>query len=82
MLAISGDGGKIEFPQSPAFTSWKEASTIQIGDHVESFEPVDPFALMIEAVGNRINGEQVWLPSLRESLWVMEVLDRIKAFAE
>lgn len=82
LLLISGDGGTIEFPQSPAFTSWKEASTIQIGDHVESFEPVDPFALMIEAVGNRINGEPVWLPSLRESLWVMDVLDRIKAFAE
>jgi hypothetical protein len=80
-LVISGSSGKIEFPQGQAFTSWKEASSIQIGDHVENFDPVDPFTLMIEAVGNRIKGEQVWLPSLRESLWVMDALDKIKAFS-
>ena len=80
-LVISGSSGKIEFPQGQAFTSWKEASSIQIGDHVENFAPVDPFTLMIEAVGNRIQGEPVWLPSLRESLWVMDVLDKIKAFS-
>jgi xylose dehydrogenase (NAD/NADP) len=78
-LKISGERGVIEFPTGQAFTSWKEASSLRIGDHVEDFAPVDPFALMIEAVGNRINGEQVWLPSLRESLWVMDVLDQVKA---
>lgn len=80
-LVISGSNAKIEFPQGQAFTSWKEASSIQIGDHVENFAPVDPFTLMIEAVGNRIQGEPVWLPSLRESLWVMDALDKIKAFS-
>ena len=80
-LVISGESGKIEFPQGQAFTSWKEASSIQIGDHVENFAPVDPFTLMIEAVGSRINGEPVWIPSLRESLWVMDTLDKIKAFS-
>ena len=80
-LVISGESGTIEFPQGQAFTSWKEASSIQIGDHVENFAPVDPFTLMIEAVGNRIQGEPVWLPSLRESLWVMDALDKIKAFS-
>jgi predicted dehydrogenase len=80
-LVISGDRAKIEFPTGQAFTSWKEASSIQIGDHVENFAPVDPFTLMIEAVGNRIQGEPVWLPSLRESLWVMDALDKIKAFS-
>ena len=80
-LVISGESGTIEFPQGQAFTSWKEASSIQIGDHVENFAPVDPFTLMIEAVGRRINGEPVWLPSLRESLWVMDALDKIKVFS-
>jgi predicted dehydrogenase len=80
-LVISGSNAKIEFPQGQAFTSWKEASSIQIGDHVENFAPVDPFTLMIEAVGNRIQGQPVWLPSLRESLWVMDALDKIKAFS-
>ena len=80
-LLISGESGTIQFPQGQAFTSWKEASSIQIGDHVENFAPVDPFTLMIEAVGRRINGEPVWLPSLRESLWVMDALDKIKAFS-
>jgi len=81
LLMISGKSGKIEFPLGQAFTSWKEASSIQVGDHVENFAPVDPFTLMIEAVGNRIHGEPVWLPSLRESLWVMDALDKIKAFS-
>ena len=80
-LVISGESGAIQFPQGQAFTSWKEASSIQIGDHVENFAPVDPFTLMIEAVGRRINGEPVWLPSLRQSLWVMDALDKIKAFS-
>jgi hypothetical protein len=80
-LVISGDSAKVEFPTGQAFTSWREASSIRIGDQVENFAPVDPFTLMIEAVGNRINGESVWLPSLRESLWVMDALDKIKAFS-
>ena len=78
---VSGESASLEFPQGQAFTSWKEASLIKISDHVENFAPVDPFTLMIEAVGNRINGEPVWLPSLRESLWVMDALDKIKAFS-
>ena len=78
-LTILGDSGNIEFPLGQAFTSWKEPSSIKIGDHVENFAPVDPFTLMIEAVGERISGEQAWLPSMRESLWVMDILDRIKA---
>ena len=80
-LVVSGESASLEFPQGQAFTSWKEASSIKIGDHVENFAPVDPFTLMIEAVGNRINGEPVWLPSLRESLWVMDALDKVKAFS-
>lgn len=80
-LVVSGESASLEFPTGQAFTSWKEASSIKIGDHVENFAPVDPFTLMIEAVGNRINGEPVWLPSLRESLWVMDILDEIKAFS-
>jgi len=80
-LVISGSSAKVEFPQGQAFTSWKEASSIRIGGQVENFAPVDPFTLMIEAVGNRIQGEPVWLPSLRESLWVMDALDKIKAFS-
>jgi len=80
-LTIFGASGNIEFPLGQAFTSWKEASSLKIGDHVENFAPVDPFTLMIEAMGNRIEGEPVWLPSMRESLWVMDMLDRIKAFS-
>jgi len=80
-LTILGASEKIEFPLGQAFTSWKEASSLKIGDHVENFAPVDPFTLMIEAMGNRIEGKPVWLPSMRESLWVMDMLDRIKAFS-
>jgi xylose dehydrogenase (NAD/NADP) len=81
-LVIVGESGSIELPDGQAFTSWNEASSIRVGSHVETFAPVDPFTLMIEAVGERIQGEAAWVPSLRESLWVMGALDEIKALSE
>lgn len=78
-LVIAGDKAKLELPLGQAFTSWKEASSIRIGDRVETYAPVDPFALMVDAFGSRINGGSAWVPSLRESLWVMGALDAIKA---
>jgi xylose dehydrogenase (NAD/NADP) len=77
-LLLSGENGTIEFSQGEAFTSWKEPSTLKIGNVEESFLPVDPFALMIENFGERIYGENAWLSPLAESLRVMGILDQIK----
>lgn len=77
-LLISGALAKIEFVGNEAFTSWNSASTLRIDDIQEEFAPVDPFRLMIEGVGGRINGAESWLPSLSESIRVMELLDQVR----
>ena len=78
-LTIAGDAGVIEFLEGQAFTSWNEASSLRIGDVVEHFEAVDPFTVMIQSMGERIAGGDAWLPSNRESLRVMEILEQVKA---
>lgn len=78
-LKITGQSGVIEFLGGQAFTSWNEASSLQVGEAEESFAPVDPFTLMIQSIGDRIAGGSSWLPSSQDSLQVMEILDRVKA---
>ena len=77
-LLISGSLAKIEFLGNEAFTSWNSASTLRIGNAQEEFAPIDPFRVMIENMGSRINGAESWLPSLGESIRVMELLDRLR----
>lgn len=77
-LKITGETGAIEFLGGQAFTSWNEPSSIQIGSSVEEFAAVDPFTLMIESFGNRLSGGTSWIPSIRESLQVMEILDQVR----
>ncbi len=77
-LVISGDSGIIEFPSGQAFTSWNESSSIKVGDHVEEFAPVDPFALMVTDFGNHLMGESAWIPNINETLFVAEILDKVK----
>lgn len=78
-LAISGSNATIEFPTGQAFTSWNEASSLKVGDQVEEFAPVDPFTLMVTDFGNHLMGESAWLPSMNESIFVAEILDKVKA---
>ena len=80
-LLITGTLANIECVGNAAFTSWNSSSTLRIGDGQEEFGPVDPFQLMIENFGARINGEERWLPSLHESIRVMELLDQIRAWS-
>ena len=77
-LIITGSNQSMECIGSEAFTSWKSASSLRIGDHQEDFAPIDPFQVMIQDFGSRINGGEGWLPSLSESIRVMEILDRIR----
>lgn len=78
-LVITGSNGAIEFPTGQAFTSWNEASSLKVGDRVEEFAPIDPFTLMVTDFGNHLMGEQSWLPSMVESIFVAEILDKVKA---
>lgn len=65
----------------PAFTSWHAGSTLRVvardQEQVESFEPCDPYRLMIEAVSRRVQGDDAWVLPLSTSLAVASALDAI-----
>jgi predicted dehydrogenase len=78
---ITGTNSRIEFTKGAAFTSWKESSSLQIGDHAEVFPPTDAYQLMIEAVSAKISGEDVWVLPIQESLDVALLMDSALAFS-
>ena len=79
-LVITGSDATIQCQGNDAFTSWNKPSALHIGDHVEEFAAINPYAVMVENFGSRINGEPSWIPKIEESLYVMGLLDQIKAF--
>jgi predicted dehydrogenase len=76
-LVIKGEKQTITFVGSQAFTSWNSASTLHIGDVKEQFEAVDPYRVMIENFGKKIQKEESWVLPLGTSLWVQRVVDQL-----
>jgi predicted dehydrogenase len=79
---ITGARSTIEFTKSSAFTSWKQACALQIGDHTEDFAPVDAYQLMIKAVSARISGQDDWVLPIQESLDVALLMDSASVFGK
>lgn len=77
-LVISGEKKIITFIGDQAFTSWNSPSTLQIGDTVEEFEAVDPYKLMIENFGKKIQGQDSWVLPLETSLWVQKAVAQLR----
>ena len=77
-ISISGSKGKIKFLEGQAFTNWNEPSTLLVNDEIYSFESVDAYQLMVEAVSDVILGKPAWIPPHSESLFVMGLIDQIK----
>jgi predicted dehydrogenase len=77
-FVISGEKKTITFIGDQAFTSWNSASTLQIGDALEQFEAVDPYRVMIENFGKKVQGEKSWVLPLETSLWVQRVVDQLR----
>lgn len=77
-LIVRGEAHLVEMLGNQAFTSWHSPSTLRIGDHEEEFAAVDPYMLMIENFGKRINGEDSWILPLETSLWVQKVGDQLR----
>jgi len=73
-LVIKGEKGSITFVGDKAFTSWNSPSALKIGDVVEEFEAVDPYMLMVENFGRKIQGEHGWVLPLETSLWVQRAV--------
>ena len=76
-LVIKGEKDSITFVGEQAFTSWNSPSILQIGDATEQFEAVDPYRVMIENFGKRIQKEESWVLPLETSLWVQRVVDQL-----
>jgi hypothetical protein len=76
-LVITGENQKIIFVGDQAFTSWHLSSTLQVGDSTEQFEAVDPYMLMIESFGRKIQGNESWVLPLETSLWVQRTVDQL-----
>ena len=76
-LAIKGEKGSITFVGDKAFTSWNSPSALKIGDVVEEFEAVDPYMLMVENFGKKIQGEDSWVLPLETTLWVQNAVSWI-----
>jgi predicted dehydrogenase len=78
-LVIKGEKDSITFVGDQAFTSWHSQSTLQIGDLKEDFEAVNPYMLMIENFGKKIQGEESWILPLETSLWVQRAVDQLRS---
>ena len=77
-ITISGSTGSIKFLEGQAFTNWNEPSTLLVNDEIYSFESVDAYQLMVEAVSDVILGKPAWIPPHSESLFVMDLIDQIR----
>ena len=81
-ISIVASVSSINFAHSEAFTSWKEASRLAIGDHTEEFEAVDAYQLMVDGFTAHALGADGWILPIQESLDVMRLLDEVKKFAQ
>ena len=77
-ISITGSNGGIKFLEGAAFTNWNEPSTLLVNDEIYSFESVDAYQLMVEAVSDVILGKPGWIPPHSESLFVMDLIDQIR----
>jgi predicted dehydrogenase len=74
---VQGEKQAAEIIGNQAFTSWHSPSSLRLGDLIENFDAVDPYMLMIENFGNRINGEDSWVLPIETSLSVARMLDQL-----
>lgn len=79
-IAVQGTSALMHTGDGEAFTFWKQQGTLVIGDTVETFEPSDAFALMVEQVSAAISGHGANLFPWQDSVRVAELVDEIAQF--
>ena len=77
-LIVTGEKKTIAFIGDQAFTSWNSPSTLQVGDLHEEFKAVNPYMLMVENFGKKIQGQDSWVLPLETSLWVQKAVDQLR----
>jgi predicted dehydrogenase len=78
---VQGSQGKMQTAVGESFTTWNEASSLQINDVVEEFAVTNAFVEMVENVSNVIRGEQGWIVPSADSIRVAHILDSIARHA-
>lgn len=78
-LRLTGSDLTIEVDDDQAYTSWKQPTTLRVGDHVEGFPAADAYSLMFSAVSRRVRGEAAWVLPPESSITVAEWVDRVSA---
>lgn len=76
-LSITGTEATIDL-DGQAYTSWREQSTLRIGNRIEEFAPVDAYRVMVEQVNAAIRGEDGWVVPPAESIAVARLLDMLR----
>ena len=80
-LVVRGSDDNAAMAIGPAFTAWREETTLKIGGREERFAPVDAYQVMIEEVSARIEGSETWIVPIGDSIRVAEILDVIRSAA-
>jgi xylose dehydrogenase (NAD/NADP) len=77
-LTIRGSAGEVTVTDNQAFTTWRSASTLRVGDHVEEFPAVDAYQIMFEEISERIRGDNGWLLPPQDSIRVAQTVDALR----
>ena len=76
-LAVRGSESEVYTLQGEAFTSWRETSTLRVGDTEETFAEVDAFVEMVENVSAYLDDGSGWVFPSEETVRVAEIIDSI-----
>jgi hypothetical protein len=77
-LIVRGEKESVELLGKEAFTSWHAQSSLRLGEQIEEFEGVDPYRLMVENFGKKIQGQPSWVLPLETSLSVAKMVDQLR----
>ena len=78
-LIVHGEKESVELLGKEVFTSWNSPSQLRLGDAIEEFEAVDPYQLMIENFGKKMQGQESWVLPLETSVFVQKTMDQLRA---
>jgi predicted dehydrogenase len=77
-LIVRGEKESVELLGKEAFTSWHAQSSLRLGEQIEEFEGVDPYRLMVENFGKKLQGQPSWVLPLETSLGVAKMVDQLR----
>ena len=80
-LVVQGNITSARTDMGETFTTWREPSSLLVGDASEVFAAVDAFVIMTENVSSYILDGSGWIVPANESVRVAQILDEIATFA-